>query len=105
MKMDRKIQDKLMRVALEAANIGGKVTLKYFRQLKSISIKEGAGLVSEADRDSEAAIKHVVHKSFPGHKFLGEEGGYSGTGSSCDELWVVDPLDGTTNYVHGFPFF
>src|SRR4051812_29660960 len=114
--MDAKQQDQAMHVALQAATAGAEVTLKYFRRLKKVSIKEGAGLVSEADRESEAAIIKCVRKKFPKFRFLGEEGGYakrpskyakpaSLTEGQLEGLWVVDPLDGTTNYVHGFPFF
>jgi myo-inositol-1(or 4)-monophosphatase len=102
--MDKKQQDKALKVALDAAKKGGAITLKYFRKLKSVSIKEGAGLVSEADRESEAIIAKIILKAFPKHQILGEETGYSGV-QAAPELWVVDPLDGTTNYVHGFPFY
>src|SRR6185369_10239051 len=63
------------------------------------------GLVSEADRESEACIMKTVLEAFPRHKFLGEETGFHEGRNSSEPLWVVDPLDGTTNYVHGFPFF
>lgn len=103
--MDKKKQKEILKVALIAAKAGAKVARKYFRRLKSVDIKEGAGLVSEADRESEAVIQAIVHKKFPKHKFLGEEGGYQGASTAENGLWVVDPIDGTTNYVHGFPFF
>ncbi len=104
--MDKKLQDKCLKVAVKAAHRGGAIALKYFRRLKNISQKVDAGLVSEADRDSEACIIRIVRKKFPHHRFLGEEGGLArGRGSENEPLWVVDPLDGTTNYVHGFPFF
>lgn len=60
-------------------------------------------LVTEADRASEAAIVAAVHEAFPSASILGEEGGvYAGTG---DERFIVDPLDGTTNYAHRYPLF
>jgi myo-inositol-1(or 4)-monophosphatase len=104
--MDKKLQNKALKVALEAAKKGSLVALKYYRKLKHVDLKEGAGLVSEADRESEVVIMKTVRNIFPKHRFLGEEGGYAtGSGGSSEPLWVVDPLDGTTNYVHGFPFF
>ncbi len=105
MAMDKKIQSQILKTALLAAKAGGKVTTKYFRRLKSVDIKEGAGLVSEADRESESTIQKIVHKKFPKHDFLGEETGLTESKHNEAGLWVVDPLDGTTNYVHGFPFF
>ncbi|MCC6277105.1 MAG: inositol monophosphatase [Oligoflexia bacterium] len=102
--MDPKLRNRILRVAKLAAVEGGKVTLRYFRKLKNVNIKIGAGLVSEADHDSEKRISHVIHKRFPDHRILGEEGGFKGH-PDARALWVVDPLDGTTNYVHGFPFY
>ena len=102
--MDRKVQKKALRVALTAARGAGLIALKHYKRLKKISLKEGAGLVSEADLQSEKFIIKCIRKVFPQHQFLGEEGGYTGE-AGAQALWVVDPLDGTTNYVHGFPFF
>jgi myo-inositol-1(or 4)-monophosphatase len=98
-------QNILLKTALDAALKGAAVTLKYFKRVKHVDIKEGAGLVSEADRGSERVIMQTVHKAYPHHRFLGEETGYSDSGCEGEALWVVDPLDGTTNYIHGFPFF
>lgn len=104
--MNPKEQKQILKTALEASRAGAKILQKYFKRLKSVNIKEGAGLVSEADHESEAIIKKIVHKKFPEHHFLGEETGYNNKGrAKNDSLWIVDPLDGTTNYVHGFPFF
>lgn len=94
---------KVLQTATKAALVGGLVTMKYFKRLKQVSSKKGAGLVSEADRESEAIIKDIVLSRFPHHQFLGEEGGM--TSGASQYLWHVDPLDGTTNYIHGFPFF
>jgi myo-inositol-1(or 4)-monophosphatase len=84
--------------------------------LKNLGEKFQAGLVSDADRESEAFIKAHILKSFPDHEILGEETGLTGgqgkdsAGKKGGEkggppLWYIDPLDGTTNYVHRFPFF
>ena len=103
--MNRKAQDKALKVALNAAKGAGLIALKHYKRLKNISLKEGAGLVSEADLQAEKFIMKTIRKSFPDDQFLGEEGGLSKfEGHDC-ALWLVDPLDGTTNYVHGFPFF
>jgi myo-inositol-1(or 4)-monophosphatase len=101
---------KILSLAVKASKEGGRVAMKYFKRLKKIDIKEGAGLVSEADKESEEVIQEIIHKKYPKHRFLGEES-WSATiaggawPSSHDGLWVVDPIDGTTNYIHGFPMF
>jgi myo-inositol-1(or 4)-monophosphatase len=67
-------------------------------QVKS---KRANDFVTEVDREAEAAILEVVHKAFPDHGFLAEESGASGQDSEF--RWIIDPLDGTTNFIHGFP--
>lgn len=95
-------------VAMTAADAAGTVLKKHFGRLKTVDEKFQAGLVSEADRESESVIKAVIRKRFPEHAILGEETGLS-TGlppkAGPSGLWLIDPLDGTTNYVHRIPFF
>ena len=101
--------------AASAAATGAKRILnKYFGSLSQVSEKFQAGLVSEADRESEKFIIQTLRKKFPSHEFLGEETGLSyalkpaikvGKNGLQSVKWVIDPLDGTTNYVHQFPFF
>lgn len=71
-------------------------------------------LVTEVDKGSERLIRKLIHTHFPQHSFLGEEGVEPGSDASrqalqderdAEYLWIVDPIDGTTNFVHGFPFF
>ncbi|HJV37641.1 MAG TPA: inositol monophosphatase family protein [Geothrix sp.] len=85
-----------------AAQAGGKVLLGYFRKLDPATITEKTknDVVSEADRAAEAAIHAELDFRFPQYGFLGEEGGSHG---SADIRWIVDPLDGTLNFVQGFP--
>lgn len=96
---------KALKVAQEAATEAGKVLKKHYGRLSQVDEKFQAGLVSEADRESEAVIKKVLFENFPDHQILGEETGLSGRESSSSALWMIDPLDGTTNYVHRVPFF
>ena len=86
-----------------AALAGGQVLLRHFRQLDPalVSEKSKNDLVSQADRDSEAVIKAELDGRFPGYRFLGEESGASG--GVDGPRWIVDPLDGTLNFVQGFP--
>jgi myo-inositol-1(or 4)-monophosphatase len=85
-----------------AAQAGGKVLLGYFRQLDPATITEKTknDVVSEADHAAEAAIRAELAHHFPEYGFLGEEGGSHG---SAEIRWIVDPLDGTLNFVQGFP--
>ncbi|MBI4210057.1 MAG: inositol monophosphatase [Candidatus Diapherotrites archaeon] len=76
----------------------GKVAMKYFRGDFGYSFKGDRNIVTQADIEAEKRAKAVVLKDFPLHGFLGEEGGASG---SSDHVWVIDPIDGTTNFFHG----
>ncbi len=97
--------DVRLKAAFEAADRGREILIKYFGHLSRISHKERAGLVSEADIESEKAIAAVLKKHFPQSRFLGEESGLDQKPSPEEQLWIVDPLDGTTNYVHELPIF
>lgn len=92
--------------AREAAREGRKVLLHYFGQLKKVQEKAHAGLVSEADVESEKAISRILKAHFPQIPVLGEEEAFLTRDEHvASSTWVVDPLDGTTNYVHGFHVF
>jgi myo-inositol-1(or 4)-monophosphatase len=97
-------------VGLKACRLGREVLLKYIGNLQHISEKFEAGLVSEADKESEKVISDYLRKNFPSIEFLGEESSYEGasvpwTSAGPDGRWILDPLDGTTNYIHQFPIF
>lgn len=99
-------RQRLLKLALRAARAGRAELLKYFGRLGNIEHKFQAGLVTEADRAAEAAIFSVLRAQTPDADFLGEESVVGPIGASPKDLrWLVDPLDGTTNYVHQFPFF
>lgn len=89
-------------VALAAAKAAAQVLRRGFGQTQQISYKGPVDLVTERDRQSERRISGIIRSAFPEHAILGEEAGRSGE-SPC--RWVVDPLDGTTNYAHGYPMF
>lgn len=94
--------------ALSASRRGREVLMHYFGRLEYVEEKFQAGLVSEADKESEKAIFQELKKSFPQAEFLGEESSVEGMAYSTPSKngrWIVDPLDGTTNYVHRFPLF
>ncbi len=94
----------LLQVAKSAAQQGSQILKKYYGALSSIKEKIGEGLVTEADQNSEKLIVEIIRKSYPLHDILGEESGENYTGKS-PYRWYIDPLDGTNNYVHLFPFF
>jgi myo-inositol-1(or 4)-monophosphatase len=97
-------QDKEFVPAMTAiAREAGALLMDYFRQQVKIEYKGEADLVTVADRSSEKLIRERIRSQFPGHDVLGEEEGLVDTGS--DYRWYVDPLDGTTNFAHGFPVF
>jgi myo-inositol-1(or 4)-monophosphatase len=91
-------------VALEAAREGGAIVRAGFDQPKKVSYKGDVDLVTETDKKSEAAIVARLRKEFPDHGIVAEEGG-GGAGANVRYCWYVDPLDGTTNFAHGFPMF
>lgn len=92
--------------AEEAALLGRKVLLDYYGRLRQVSEKSFAGLVSEADLESERQIAAHLKQKFPEIPFLGEENAFITQDETVPQsCWVVDPLDGTTNYVHRFPIY
>lgn len=98
----------LLQCALKAARLGREVLLHYFGRLENIQEKFQAGLVSEADKESERVIRDHLARSYPEIDFLGEEsaGDLSKVQSRSEKgRWILDPLDGTTNYIHRFPVF
>ncbi len=100
-----------LNLAQQAANLAEPILLKYFGQLESVGEKHLAGLVTQADLESEAVIAEFLTKNTPGFDFIGEERtyedpeSYRNNANSRKPCWIVDPLDGTTNFVHGFPIF
>ena len=87
----------------EIAREAGALLMEYFHQHVKVEYKGDADLVTIADRKSEILIRERIKKNWPAHDVLGEEQGLVDTGS--DYRWYVDPLDGTTNFAHGFPVF
>jgi len=85
------------------AREAGALLLSYFHQGLKIEYKGDADLVTAADRAAETLIRERITKQFPSHDVLGEEQGLNDQGS--DYRWYVDPLDGTTNFAHGYPVF
>jgi myo-inositol-1(or 4)-monophosphatase len=85
------------------AREAGALLMHHFHQHLKIEYKGDADLVTAADRASEVLIRERIRQQWPAHDVLGEEQGLSDQGS--EYRWYVDPLDGTTNFAHGFPVF
>ncbi|MGV6852935.1 MAG: inositol monophosphatase family protein [bacterium] len=88
--------------ACRAAREAGKLLLKYAQHLQSLIIEEKkpGELVSEADKEAEKIIIQIISSSFPDHAIVAEE---SGKKAGNDYCWIIDPLDGTTNFLHAVP--
>lgn len=96
-------QEAWLDAAVNAAQVAGKVLLDWQGRF-SVREKSRANLVTEADEASQAAIVTLLRRQFPQHSFLGEEK-LNERGSGDESTWIIDPLDGTSNYVHSFPYF
>jgi myo-inositol-1(or 4)-monophosphatase len=94
-----------LEIGIEAARRGAAILLRYWEQLgkDDADLKARNDWVSTADRESEAAIMDTIRELSPGDAFLGEESGRSA--GSSERTWVIDPLDGTSNYLQHFPFW
>ena len=94
----------MLNIAIRAARGAGRILMRYFERTEQISIssKRRNDFVSEVDRSAEQAIIQELRSKYPDHAILAEE---SGAHRGSDFQWVIDPLDGTTNYLHGFPQF
>jgi|APHig6443717817_1056837.scaffolds.fasta_scaffold28711_3 myo-inositol-1(or 4)-monophosphatase len=92
-----------LEVAIEAALAAGQLQRSRFDSTFSIDLKGAKNLVTELDLASEALIVERILEQFPDHSILAEEADYpAGNGQ---HTWIIDPLDGTTNYAHGYPWF
>jgi len=94
----------LLNIAIRAARNAGEIIVRSVDRIETLTIEKKAAndFVSEVDRKAEAEIIEVIHKAYPEHGILAEE---SGIQQGNDFTWIIDPLDGTTNFLHGFPQF
>lgn len=95
--------DQIKQVAEKAARQAGALLKERLGHIKSIDYKSAFNLVTDVDRESERLVIAIIKETFPGDRILGEESGASG--STAQRRWLIDPLDGTTNYTHGYPCF
>lgn len=97
--------NEFLKTAVSAARLAGDIIIKNLGHLskEDVQIKQAFDFVTKVDRWSEAVIMQTIREKFPSHRFLTEETlKQEDTG---DYRWIIDPLDGTTNYIHGYPMF
>jgi len=94
----------MLNIAVRAARRAGTIISRSMARLDTVQIepKGRRDYVSNVDRAAEAAIIQTLLKAYPDHQILAEE---SGTMGASDYVWIIDPLDGTTNFLHGYPQF
>lgn len=94
----------MLNIGITAARNAGKIIVQALDRLDTVNVmqKQGQDFVSEVDIKAEQEIIKTIRKAYPNHSFLAEESGKTG---EHDYLWIIDPLDGTTNFLHGFPHF
>ncbi len=94
----------IVNIAVNAAQRAERIILKAYDALDTIEVirKRDSDLVTDVDRAAEEAIISCIRESYPEHGFLAEE---SGEQSGSEVTWIIDPIDGTTNFIHGFPHF
>jgi len=90
--------------AEEAAQAAGSLIRDSWQQVKQIQYKSSIDLVTTIDHQSEERIVNILHKRFPNHSFLAEEE-TNITGQTSEYRWIIDPVDGTTNFAHAYPHF
>lgn len=95
----------LLNIAITAARQAGDIIVRHIEQLDRIKItaKSSDEYFSEVDIKAEQAIIHTILKAYPEHGIIAEESGVYN--EDAESVWIIDPLDGTTNYLHGFPSF
>lgn len=95
----------MLNIAIKAARRAGSLINRASLDLGQIkvSVKQQNDFVTEVDRAAEATIIETLREVYPSHAFLAEESGRSHPDSEAEFLWIIDPLDGTTNFIHGFP--
>ncbi|MDH3561406.1 MAG: inositol monophosphatase, partial [Gammaproteobacteria bacterium] len=92
----------MLNIAVRAARSAGNIIVRHSERLDQLAVqtKEPNDFVSEVDRQAEQEIIHILRKAYPNHGILAEE---SGLRQGDEYQWIIDPLDGTTNFLHGFP--
>jgi myo-inositol-1(or 4)-monophosphatase len=97
--------DPTLQTAIDAAHRAGELLLRKLPQNRQVRYKGQRDIVTDADEAAQQLIAEVIRERFPKHAFLGEEDGHDADWPTAAPTWIVDPLDGTTNYARRFPSF
>ena len=95
----------MLNVAVKAARAAGAIINRAALDVEAVRIsqKQVNDFVTEVDQASERAIIETILTAYPNHGILAEETGSTHGNPNADHIWIIDPLDGTTNFIHGFP--
>lgn len=96
----------MLNIAVQAARQAGRVITRSMDRMDALEVhsKHRNDFVTQIDKQSEFEIIEIIRKAYPQHAILGEESGFN-AGQQEECVWIIDPLDGTTNFIHGFPQF
>jgi len=96
----------LVNIAIKAARLAGNIIIRAQSDLQNLNVKQKGinDFATSVDHAAEAAIIDTIRRAYPDHAILAEESGLSDPKNS-DTTWIIDPLDGTTNFIHGYPHF
>ena len=97
----------MVNIAVKAARLAGKIIMRALDNVESIQVFEKGihDYASNIDKAAENIIIDTIQRAYPHHSILGEEGGLISTTDHAEATWIIDPLDGTTNFLHGLPHF
>src|SRR6266542_3811591 len=95
----------MLNTAIKAARRAGQIINRAALDIELVKIeqKQRNDFVTDTDKSAEQAIIEILHTAYPDHAILAEESGY--TQGAAEYQWFIDPLDGTTNFIHGFPYY
>lgn len=92
-----------LKTAINAAQSASEIITHYTQKGFSVTYKTDSSPVTKADKEAESAIRQIISSAYPDHAFIGEE--YGSDNPKAEFHWIIDPIDGTKNYVRGIPFY
>lgn len=95
--------EEMLQTAIRASKAGGKISHSYFKEKIKVETKNDSSPVTKADQECEKEIRRIIEKKYPRHQILGEE--YGETERESEFRWIIDPIDGTLQFIRGLPFW